>query len=73
VRPSTATVPVSGTYHTVCCSAHSAVVCRMSAARLSAVLLSTVAVPEWPDRRAGHHTHFAHIAHIAFHCCAGAH
>jgi len=46
---------------------------RMSTARLSAVLLSTVTVPEWPDRRVGHHTHFAHIAHVAFHCCAGTH
>jgi len=46
---------------------------RVSVARLSAVRLRTVAVPERADRRAGHHTNFAHVAHVAVHCRAGAH
>lgn len=73
VRPATATVPVSRAHRPVRGGAHGAVARRVSVARLSAVRLGAFAVPERADRRAGHHTHFAHVAHVAVHCRAGAH
>lgn len=73
VRPSTATVPVSGAHRPVRGGALGAVAGRLSVTRLSAVRLGTVAVPERANRRAGHYTYFAHVAHVAVHCRASAH
>lgn len=73
VRPATPTVPVSGAHHPVRGGTHGAVARRVSFARLSAVRLGPVAVPERADRRAGHHTHFPHVAHVAVHRRASAH
>lgn len=69
----TATVPVPGAHRPVGGGAHVAVAGRLSAARLSAVRLGPVAVPERADCRAGRHTHLVDSAHAARHRRPGAH
>lgn len=67
VRSATATVSVYGTNRSVGGVADGAVADRLFTARLSAVRLGTVAVPERADRRAGHHTYLVDAAHAVHH------
>lgn len=73
VRPAAAAVPVPRAHRPVGGGAHVAVADRLSTARLSAVRVGQVAVPERADRRAGRHTHHADVGHAAGHRRAGAH
>lgn len=73
VRSATATVPIPGAHRPVRGRAHVAVARRVSAARVPAVRLGPVAVPERADRRARRHTHLVDAAHAARHRRAGAH
>lgn len=73
MRPATATVPVSGAHRPFGGGVDAALADRLSVARLSAVLLGPVAVPERTDRRAGRHTHLAHADHVVRHRRPGAH
>lgn len=73
MRPATATVPVPGAHRPVRGGVDATMVGRLSVARLSAVRLGPVVVPERTDRRAGRHTHIAHVAHAVRHRRPGAH
>lgn len=73
MRTPAAAVPVPRAYRPVGGGAHVAVAGRLSVARLSAVRVGPVTVPERSDRRTGRHTHLTHAGHAAGHRRPGAH